>query len=1393
MAALPISTEDHSSLSRLSMNVHGHSTNSLACQEKDEADSNCAPAFAYESCTAAGCEEPAVCSKGLCAAQSRNPMEGKSLKPPGRPLLRAVPALLGTSFEQLEMSRLSVTQVKRSNADPTSVGVAFANPHLESTVHLAHVGVPFERPGGHDPETRPPFTLAGQCYGHLVRVLIDSGATCNFISKALVGELARRGKPVEVLTSGKRMSLTLGDGSARECNQSVAGVPLYLGSGSHSLQECLDARVTELMPEYDVILGTPWLHKQNPGCDWQTGAISIKRKGGRTPVVLQGLPRPAGKAEESDAAQNEEQGDRPLEMISVPQLMEEQDNGELVYMCLIRITTGEVCSLATVVLDRDLQEADSTPVRTIPEAAFVRDYADLFVAPTGLPPLRHINHEIDLEPGSKAPYRPAYRLAQSELDELKKQIAKLLELGHIRASKSAFGAPVLFVMKKSGEKRMCVDYRDLNKISVRNSVAMPRADDLMDQMSGKKVFSTIDMVSAFHQVRIEPGHEHKTGFNTRLGHYEFLVTPFGMINSPATLQTLLNDIFREYLDKFMVIYLDDMLVFSESVEDHTKHLALVAAVLRKHELRLSLKKCHFYQSKVEFLGHFISEEGISMDPLKVEAVQKWPIPSTATHVKQFLGLASFYRKFIDKFSFISTVLSNLTKKDVPWEWGPVQQDAFDGLKDAMTKAPVLAIADPIKGFSLHTDASNFAIAGVLSQEQPDGQFRLIAYQSRKLVPAEINYPTHDKEMLAIVYSLKAWRHYCLGRPVIVYTDHASLRYFLTQTNLTGRQGRWVEALAQYSIDIKYLPGTANVVADALSRRPDLESKKIVFQQPKVPLVLNVISEVRTDLDIRQRIISVYSRDEALQAHRERSPDHFEPEANDGAIYYVKEGLRRLYVPHSIPLYQALLEEHHDASGHFGVTKTLHSVARYFYWPCMVDSIRDYIASCVQCQRNKSSSQKPMGLLHPLQIPEKRWESISLDFMMPLPKTRAGNDGILVIVDRLSKMMHCYAVQTTITGAGTAKIYLDHISRHYGLPLSIVSDRDPRFNSVFWRELWRLLGTRLAMSVSNHPQTDGQTERANRTLQDILKSMVNANQSDWDQHLISAEFAYNNSVQASTGHTPFYLTYGQHPRMPMTSVAEDATKVPAVLDLLQDLSTGLNVTRMNIQKAQVRQSRGANARRRPHDFVIGDSVWLSADNINRPYVVSDKFASRFEGPFSITELIGDTSVRLKLPSSWRINDSFHVSMLKKYIGANNSAFTGRGVPPAPPALDEATDLWEVEICLQKRRRGRQVQVLVKWLGHPPSENIWIPWDRLNALAQEEADLLPFNELPRIRRARLARRQEPQLPPPSPPPPLPPPFISRQQESDTTEIFPTQDQPTVSTRHSTRVRAPRRERD
>ena len=622
----------HSSLARLS----------IVTPEKDEAGSLCAPAFTHMSCTAAGCKETAVSSRGRCEPKPANPTESKSLKSPGRPILRAVPALLSTSFEQLDMQRVSVTQEKRSSADPTSVSVAPIDPHLEPiVVHLAHVGVPFERPGGHDPETRPPLTLTGQCYGRSVHALIDSGATCNFISKALVGELVRRGKPIEVLTSGRRMSLTLGDGSARECNQSVAGVPLHLGFGSHSLQECLDARVTELMPEYDVLLGTPWLHKHNPGFDWHTGAISIKRKGGRTPVTLQGLPIPAMKAEVSVVAQNAAQGVKPLEFISAPPLIEVETNGE----------------------------PERTPVRSASEAVFVRDNADLFVAPTGLPPLRHINHEIDLQPGSKAPYRPAYRLAQSELDELNKQMAKLLELGHIRKSRSAFGAPVLFVSKKSGEKRMCVDYRDLNKISVRNPVAMPRPDDLMDRLAGKKVFSTIDMVSAFHQVRIEPGHEHKTGFNTRLGHYEFLVTPFGMINSPATLQTLLNDIFSEYLDDFMVIYLDDMLIFSDSVEDHTRHLALVAAVLRKQELRLSLKKCHFFQEKVEFLGHFISEDGVSMDPLKVEAVRNWPPPSNVTHIKQFLGLASFYRRFIDKFSFISTVLSDLTKKDVPWEWG----------------------------------------------------------------------------------------------------------------------------------------------------------------------------------------------------------------------------------------------------------------------------------------------------------------------------------------------------------------------------------------------------------------------------------------------------------------------------------------------------------------------------------------------------------------------------------------------------------------------------------------------------------------------------------------------------------------------------------------------------
>ena len=261
MAALPISTEDHSSLSRLSRETEVQSSDYLEFPEKDEAGSLCAPTLTYMSSTAAGCKGPAVSSEGPCVAQSRNPMEGDSLPTPGRPLWRATPAPTGTSFEQPRVPG-SVAQEKRSSADPTSVSVASIDPHLEPiVVHLAHVGVPFERPGGHDPETRPPLTLTGRCYGHSVRVLIDSGATCNFISKELVEELVRRRKPIEVLTNGERMSLTLGDGSARECNQRVAGVPLYLGSGEHSLQECLDARVTGSMPELQGLLGTPWLHK----------------------------------------------------------------------------------------------------------------------------------------------------------------------------------------------------------------------------------------------------------------------------------------------------------------------------------------------------------------------------------------------------------------------------------------------------------------------------------------------------------------------------------------------------------------------------------------------------------------------------------------------------------------------------------------------------------------------------------------------------------------------------------------------------------------------------------------------------------------------------------------------------------------------------------------------------------------------------------------------------------------------------------------------------------------------------------------------------------------------------------------------------------------------------
>jgi len=388
-----------------------------------------------------------------------------------------------------------------------------------------------------------------------------------------------------------------------------------------------------------------------------------------------------------------------------------------------------------------------------------------------------------------------------------------LENKYIRSSVSPWGAPVLFVKKKDGTLRLCIDFRQLNKVTVKNKYPLPRIDDLFDQMRGARVFSKIDLRSGYHQVRIKDEDIHKTAFRTRYGHYEFVVVPFGLTNAPATFMCLMNSVFSKYLDKFVLVFLDDIFVYSKNEEEHEEHLRLTLQLLREHQLYAKLSKCDFYRDRIQYLGHIISEEGISMDPEKIEAIMNWPTPRNVTDIRCFMGLVGYYRRFIEGFSKVSHSITSLQRKGINFEWTPICEEIFQQLKNLLTSAPILKVADPEKYFVVCTDACGQGLGGVLMQDN-----HVICYESRKLKEHEKNYATHDLELAAIVHALKMWRHYLMGRRFELRTNHYGLKYLFDQPTLNARQARWLEFLCEFDLEIKHIKGKENKVADALNRK-----------------------------------------------------------------------------------------------------------------------------------------------------------------------------------------------------------------------------------------------------------------------------------------------------------------------------------------------------------------------------------------------------------------------------------------------------------------------------------------------------------------------------------------------------------------------------------------------
>ena len=1243
--------------------------------------------------------------------------------------------------------------------------------------------------------------LHGTLCGKKAVFLIDCGASCNFVDASFV--LKCQFLLVDIASD---MVVTLADGTKKKCTQVLPKGKVTIGK----YQDCMQFSVLPLHG-YDAILGMPWLSSVNPVINWKERNIRI----GTSEINIKDPNLQLNNLTSSSSSQNNQKVDVPTCLMRWKDVKKELKLNSIDHACVVYVHVPSVtnthnvmknnnknfttCSYFSSLYHVNIPTHDSEiEIMNKEKKMVLHEFMDVFPSelPEGLPPKRGVDHRIELKPGSSPTSRPTFRMSPSELDELKKQLSELSDLGFIQPSKSPFGAPVLFVKKKDGSMRMCVDYRQLNEITIKNKYALPRVDELFDRLHGASYFSKIDLRSGYHQIRIHDDDVHKTAFRTRYGHFEFKVLPFGLTNAPATFMQLMHDIFRDMLDEGVIVFLDDILIYSNNLDSHKKLVRKVLHRLREHKLYAKESKCELFQRRVEFLGHHIDKDGLHVIQDKVKAIQEWPALKSVGDVRSFLGLVGYYRRFIQHFSHIATPLTQLLHKDTPFIWGVKQQQAFDDMKKAVTNAPVLILPNVNLPYTVTTDASDYAIGATLSQDHGNG-LQPIAFLSKKFLPAESNYVVHDKEMLAIICALKEWRHYLHGVKFTIITDNISLKWFKTKETLSQRQVRWMEILQQYDMEIQHQKGKENVVADGLSRRPDhrleaFKERSLENENRKSENQVLVDScidkdELATKMEVLHALPVEKSQLVVPAIHLQFKSEYL----TDGHAmtilgdvpkypnYYVKDGIlffkpNRLYVPAgtSGKIRSDLMMELHDTptSGHLGAAKTIERITRNFYWPKMHHDIKQYVNSCMACQSNKPSHQHPMGLLQPLPIPHRPWQQVSMDLITQLPLTSKGHDAIVVFVDKLTKCVHYAPTTVKVTSVELAEIFFREVVRHHGLPESIVSDRGSQFTSHFWRNLWTMLGTSLNMSTAYHPQTDGQTERANRTLEDMLRAYVSYRQDDWDQHLVAAEIAYNNSVQASTGFSPYFLNYGQHPHFAIDLAVANApaSTNPAAANRINDLHECIERAKENLLQAQEKQSFYANQHRRHVTFQLGDKVWLSTEHLN---IVGDqshrinvnshvnrgdneeisigprrtaKLLPKYVGPYEISKVISPTSYQLTLPASMKIHNVFHISKLKKYEDGS-ILFPHRINPiprPSPEIQPDGIEEWEVETILDHRfrRHGRSnmttKEYLVKWKGYPDHESTWEP---MSNLTNSQTLLKEYHEECKKRQARMERIQ------------------------------------------------------
>ena len=860
--------------------------------------------------------------------------------------------------------------------------------------------------------------------------------------------------------------------------------------------------------------------------------------------------------------------------------------------------------------------------------------------------------EAKIDTGDHPPIKQRpYRLPFSQRELVLEHIDKMLKAGIISPSQSPWASPIVIVDKKDGSKRFCVDLRALNRITKKNSHPLPRIDDILASLEGSKYFTCLDLRSGYWQIPMHPDSKEKTAFTCFAGFWEFEKMPFGMVNAPAYFSELMNEVLRGIQYKFTIAYLDDILIYSKTFEEHLEHIEAVFTRLRDAGLKLKMSKCEFLKNEVKYLGHLVSPSGIKPDPSKVEAIQELEPPTDVRGIRSFIGLTGYYRRFISNYAKIAKPLTELTKKNRRFIWTADCQQSFETLRRALTESPILAFPDVNKPYKLYTDASSYAIGSALVQETEMGE-RVIQYLSHQLNETQQRWPTIEKEAYAIVYSVQKFRPYLLGAKFTIMTDHRPLQHLFTSEMKNARIQRWAILLDEYGGDIAFVKGSQNVVADALSRfgRPETaessqgptdyvsRKKESVQRQCNVNSVhnhsVNVIDsdtapavQLETEISCENREEEEEDRKNKFREFLENHPDFRTVQSEDSEIQNIVKiledpnhvnhaNMAKFYVLDDGLLYRVsepskcknsagmqlvipkfmqkpLLDEIHSGyfGGHLGIDKTYDKLYSRYFWSGMYRDVVEFLQNCAACNMRKLRRVRPP--LQGMQIPKYPFEQIAIDTCGPFPESYNGNRYIINIVDLFSGWPESFA--TTSKSAETvAQILLEHIIPRHACPRVLISDNGLEYVNAIIDQISAVLNIKHIRTSVYHPQSNGKCERFHRVQNDMLAKLVDRSQRNWDSKIPAILSAYRTAKNESTQFSPFYVLYGRDPVLPVDTLISPKYRYQGdeyVPTMLENMHKAHHQVQHNLKQSQERNKMYYDRKAKPVTLQSGDMVYF----------------------------------------------------------------------------------------------------------------------------------------------------------------------------------------------------------